>query len=217
LIALRDALNHYLPQAIAIAPVRGGTTVWVTGPEKLDARDLARAAEARGVLIEPVSHYYAGANAPRNVFRLSVTGISLARIRSGMIALSELIHELSEGKAHRFDPRKTKLLSHNQLRRAIPGATLLYKTVYGEPCTIELHRNGEMVGRSGYANEDQDRGRWWIENGKWCRQWQNWAYGEPSKYRTEIKGDRIHWFNEEGRRVDSAIFVRADARPAAPE
>lgn len=217
LIALRDALNHYLPKAIAIAPVRGGTTVWVTGPEKLDARDLARAAEARGVLIEPVSHYYAGANAPRNVFRLSVTGISLARIRPGMIALSELIHELSEGKAHRFDPRKTKLLSHNELRKVIPGATLLYKTVYGEPCTIELHRNGEMVGRSGYANEDQDRGRWWIENGKWCRQWQNWAYGEPSKYRTEIKGDRIHWFNEEGRRVDSAIFVRADARPAAPE
>lgn len=215
LIALRDALNHYLPRAATIAPVRGGTTVWVNGPENLDARDLARAAEARGVLIEPVSHYYEGSSAPRNVFRMGVTGIPVEKIRPGMVALSELIHELSAGKNMWLDPRKTKLLSQSELRKIIPGATLLYKTVYGDPCTIELHRNGEMVGRAGYANEDQDRGRWWIEDGKWCRQWQNWAYGEPSKYRTQIKGDRIHWFNEKGRLVDSAIFVRPGASPAA--
>ncbi|MGA9796179.1 MAG: PLP-dependent aminotransferase family protein [Rhizomicrobium sp.] len=208
MIALRDALNHYLPRTIAVAPVRGGTTFWVRGPEKLDARDLARAAESRGVLIEPVSQYYAQGKAPENIFRLSVTGIAAEKIRPGIVALSELIHEMSAGKHLRLDPQKTKLLSHAELRKLIPGTTLLYKTVYGDPCTIELHRNGEMTGRAGYANEDQDRGRWWIEDGKWCRQWQNWAYGETSKYRTQIKGDRIHWFNEKGRLVDSAIFVR---------
>jgi GntR family transcriptional regulator/MocR family aminotransferase len=65
-----------------------------------------------------------------------------------------------------------------------------------------------MVGRAGYANEDQDRGRWWIEDGMWCRQWEKWAYGEISKYRTRIERDRIQWFNEKGRLVDSAVFVR---------
>jgi GntR family transcriptional regulator/MocR family aminotransferase len=209
MIALRDALNHYLPQAIAIAPMRGGTTFWVRGPEGMDARDLARAAEARGVLIEPVGHYYANKSAPPNIFRLSVTGITVDKIRPGMVTLSNLIHEMSAGEHLRLDPRQTKILSQSELRKIIPGATLLYKTVYGDPCTIELRRNGEMIGRAGYANEDQDRGRWWIEDGKWCRQWQHWAYGEASKYRTQIKGDRIHWFNEQGRLVDSAVFVRA--------
>ena len=211
LIALRDALNHYLPKAVAIAPVRGGTTVWVTGPEDLDANDLARAAEAQGVLIEPVSHYYASSTAPRNVFRLAVTGIPVDRIRPGIAALSEIIHALSGSKNVWFDRRKTKFLGQRELRKLMPGSTLLYRTVYGDPCTIELHRNGEMIGRAGYANEDQDRGRWWIEDGKWCRQWQNWAYGETLKYRTEIKGDRIQWFSDRGRLVDSAIFVRAEA------
>jgi GntR family transcriptional regulator/MocR family aminotransferase len=213
--ALRDALNHYLPQAVAIPPMRGGTAFWVRGPEGLDARDLARAAEARGVLIEPVGHYYADTAAPPNAFRLSVTGIPADKIRPGMVTLSDLIHEMSAGKHLWLDPLETKLLTQSELRKVIPGATLLYKTVYGDPCTIELQRNGEMIGRAGYANEDQDRGRWWIEDGKWCRQWQNWAYGEASKYRTQIRGDRIQWFNEKGRLVDSAVFVRAGQPPPA--
>jgi GntR family transcriptional regulator/MocR family aminotransferase len=211
MIALRDALNHYLPQSIAIAPVRGGTTFWVRGPEGLDARDLARSAEQRGVLIEPVSHYYASVSAPANVFRMSVTGIAAGKIRAGVATLSELIREMSAGKW--LDPRTSKWLSARELKKLIPGATFLYKTVYGEPCTIELQRGGEMIGRAGYANEDHDQGRWWIEDGLWCRQWQNWAYGETSKYRTRIEGDRIQWFNTQGRLIDSAIFVQAGQAP----
>jgi hypothetical protein len=49
--------------------------------------------------------------------------------------------------------------------------------------------------------------------GLWCRQWQNWAYGEASKYRTRIEGDRIQWFNAQGRLIDSAIFVPAGPMP----
>lgn len=216
LIALRDALNHYLPQSIAVAPVRGGTTFWVRGPESLDARDLAREADRRGVLIEPVSHHYARGSAPANVFRMCVTGIPVEKIRQGVATLSEVIRDLSAGCVLRLDPRKAKWLGAAELKRLIPGSTFLYKTVYGEPCTIELHRHGEMVGRAGYANEDHDRGRWWIQDGLWCRQWQNWAYGEVSRYRTRIEGDRIQWFNENGRLVDSAVFVRRGQGGVAP-
>ena len=38
LLALRDALNHYLVQLIDIPPLQGGTAYWVTGPESLDVR-----------------------------------------------------------------------------------------------------------------------------------------------------------------------------------
>ncbi len=85
-MALRDALNHYLPQSIAISPVRGGTTFWVRGPEGLDAGHLARAAESRGVLIETVSQYYATGDFPNNIFRMGVTGIPAENIRAGVTA-----------------------------------------------------------------------------------------------------------------------------------
>lgn len=211
LVALRDALNHYLPQTVAIAPVRGGTTLWVHGPEGVDARDLARAAESHGVLIEPVDHYYASDTPPSNVFRLSITGIPKERIRPGVAALSNVIRELSAGSLVTLDPGKAHWLKARELQRIIPGATFLYKTVYGDPCTIELHRGGRMVGRSGYANEEQDEGSWWIENDLWCRRWDNWAYGETAKYRTRLEYDQIQWFNEAGRLVDSAVFVRGNS------
>jgi GntR family transcriptional regulator/MocR family aminotransferase len=208
LLALRDALNHYRPQPIAIAPVRGGTTYWVRGPEGLDARDLARAAEARGVLIEPVDAYYASGQAPANVFRMGVTGIPAHRIRDGVAMLAETIAALAGGRIPHLDLAGRDWLRAEELRRVMAGATLLYKTVYGEPCTIELMRDGTMAGRAGYANEDRDDGRWWIEDDRWFRQWKGWAYGEASGYLTRIEGDRVQWFNAQGRLVDSAILVK---------
>lgn len=208
LLALRDALNHYLPQSIAIAPVRGGTTFWVQGPRGLDARDIARAAESRGVLIEPVSAYYAAGEAPAHVFRMGVTGISQHRIRDGVATLAETIRDLADGSIPRLDLKRREWLRGEELRRAMAGATLLYKTVYGEPCTIELLRDGTMSGRSGYANEDRDEGRWWIEDDRWCRQWSSWAYGETSTFLTRIEGGQVQWFNQKGKLVDSALFVR---------
>ncbi len=83
LLALRDALNHYLVHLIDIPPVRGGTAYWVTGPESVDVQELMAAAETRGVLIQPASHFYSGGSAPRNVFRMSVSGIPEERIRPG--------------------------------------------------------------------------------------------------------------------------------------
>lgn len=207
LLALRDALNHYLPQLVAIPPVRGGTTYWVRGPEGLDVEDVARAAEARGVLIEPVMHYYAGDDAPANVFRMGVTGIPEERIRSGVWELAEVVRDMTGGGKILSDA-DTECPSGAELRRVMPGATFLYKTVYGDPCTIELLPGGEMNGRAGYANEDRDTGRWWIEDDLWCRQWNNWAYGEVSRFRIRLVGERIQWINARGSVVDSAVFVR---------
>ena len=56
LIALRDALNHYRPLSIAVAPVEGGTSYWVKGPKGLDAQAVIRAAEARGITVSVEYH-----------------------------------------------------------------------------------------------------------------------------------------------------------------
>jgi len=207
--ALRDALNHYLQQSVAIAPLRGGATYWVRGPAHLDVADFAAEAERRGVLIEPVGPYYAEGKGPANIFRMGVTSLPIDRIRQGVAVLADLMRSLP-GTASSFPGRVESRLEGEALRSAMSGAVLLCKTVYADPCTIELFPDGSMVGRAGYANEDCDEGRWWVEGDLWLRQWNRWSYGEVSSLKTVIAGDRIGWFDREDRLVDSAVLRRAD-------
>jgi GntR family transcriptional regulator/MocR family aminotransferase len=207
--ALRDALNHYLQQSVAIAPLRGGATYWVRGPDHLDVGAFAALAEQRGVLIEPVGPYFADGKGPKNVFRMGVTSLPVDRIREGVATLADLIRDQPDG-ARAFPHSADQRLTGDALRTALSGSVLLCKTIYGDPCTIELSADGQMVGRAGYANEDCDVGRWWIEGEVWRRQWSRWSYGEISSLMTVIVGDRIGWFDTGGRLVDSAVIRHAE-------
>ncbi len=204
--ALRDALNHYLQQSIAITPVRGGTAYWVRGPDELDVNFLAREAARRGILIEPVEHYFAGSEHPQSSFRMGITGVPVEKIRPAVQSLAMLIHDLISGRQEQLDTAAGNWLKGEELRAALAGATILCRTVYGDPCTIELLEDGRMLGRAGYANEDCDVGRWWVEGDRWNRQWQQWAYGEATSFFTVIEGERIKWFDGTHRQVDSAIL-----------
>lgn len=208
LLALRNALNHYRPSSIAIAPVDGGTTYWVRGPADLDARVLIHAAEARGILIEPADDWFALPDGPKNMFRLGVTGLPASEIRAGIEALSEVMLELERADPASAPDAVTGWLEPEALDAAMRGVTLLYNTVYGELCTIVLAADGSMTGRSGYAGEEQDSGRWWVEGDKWFRQWRNWAFGEALGFHVRISGDHISWLDEQGRVVDNAVLSR---------
>jgi GntR family transcriptional regulator / MocR family aminotransferase len=206
LLALRDALNHYLVHLVDIPPVQGGTACWVTGPEPLEGRELKAAAEARGVLIQPAAHFYSGGCAPRQVFRLSVSGIPEERIRPGVEALGRVLRALLARE--RRAPEPFIYLAEDELRARMQGATLLCRTVYGDPLTIELHADGTMSGRAGFASEDLDQGRWWLEGEFWCRQWQEWSYGQVARFRVVLEGNRIQWVSADGRLIDSGLLSR---------
>lgn len=211
--ALRDALNHYLHKFVAIESVFGHSAYRVRGPTGMNSVELARAALALGVLIEPAQDGEAA-----NVFYMGVTSLPKEHIRAGVELLSRLIRGgdrpgLGSG-AGSLQATPARILGNKALRRAMSGTTLLYNTVYGEPCTIEVRVDGTLVGRAGYANEDCDTGRWWIEGQRWCRQWENWAYGEPAGYATAIEGDQVRWFNADGLLVDTALIVRGKRRRA---
>jgi GntR family transcriptional regulator/MocR family aminotransferase len=212
LITLRDALNHYRPKSIAIAPVQGGTTYWVRGPEGLDANVLVRAAEAKGILLEPAQAWYALPDGPKNMFRLGVTSLPARAIRSGIAKLAKVIETLDAGAFSSEVADKKKWLSSRSLRAKLGGAILLSKTVYGDPCTIELHADGRMSGRAGYAGEDHDEGQWWIEGDTWYRKWQNWAFGETLGFHVHIEGDHISWLNEAGMIMDTAVISSGNQR-----
>lgn len=209
LIALRDALNHYRPESIAVPPVEGGTAYWVRGPENLDAEQLVQAAEAQGILIEPVHAYFAEPDRHQNMFRLGITSIPQDRIRPGVELLSRIMRDLS-GRDTGSVPVELETLSAGEIRQVVAGASLRYKTVYGEPCTIEVRADGTLSGRAGYANEDRDQGVWWIDGDRWYRRWDHWAYGEEAGFFIHIEGDALSWISNDGRVVDSATLITAN-------
>ncbi len=208
--ALRDALNHYRPNFQTL-PTQGGTVFWILCPDHIDVLTLTREAAKRGILIEPDSHFYANHDKARNCFRMGVTSIPADRIRDGVARLRELMWEVASGEAEFLDADDPHLLRGKELQRVMSGSTWIYKTVYNDPATFELHQDGSMLGRAGHANEERDEGKWWVEGDLWCRQWHQWAYGEPSSYFITLKGQHLKLYNREKRLVDSAIIhVRED-------
>jgi GntR family transcriptional regulator / MocR family aminotransferase len=205
--ALRDALQHYLHKFVSIEAVPGSSAYRVIGPAGMNAYELARAAAELGVLIEPED------SGRPEVFRMGVTSIPKERIRAGVEQLARLIRGDRKLGSRRLQDETSAPLSGKELQRVLSGSTWLYNTVYGEPCTIELKPDGELVGRAGYANDDCDRGRWWIENDRWSRQWEQWAYGEVNAYRVVLEGDQVRLFNNDGLLVDTSLIVRSPTRP----
>ena len=206
-IALRDALNHYLHQRVSIDTSPGASAYWVSVPAGMDARELARQAAAIGVLVEPGC-----LRDGREALCMGVTGIAAARIREGVRNLARLVRGDLSPSSRRIEEDPVAPLQGKALRRAMAGASWLYSTVYGEPCTLEIHADGNLSGTAGYAGEDCDRGHWWIEGDRWYRQWRQWAYGEVSGYAVVLDGDQIRLYGEDGFQADTAVLIRASKR-----
>jgi len=214
-IALRDALNNMRGIPMEISPEVGGTTYWVRTPDDFDVENLAIEAERHGILIEPVSRYYANKDAAENCFRMGVTSIVVDKIRPGVERLVRLIRNLVKGQVEHLSTSSGTWLTGNALRSAMSGATVLYREVYGAPCTIVYHPDGLMTGRLGFANEDQDQGTWRVEGDRFFRRWDRWVYGEEHGYYIVIDEDKIKWFNADKQIVDSA-FIRKTGGQSLP-
>lgn len=207
-MALRDALNHYLHTTVQIETMPGVSAYWVRCRDGQDAQALATRAAQAGVLIQP-----ARLGGARDAFTMGVTSIPEERIRDGVRILARVFHaSRTSGNA---DAGMRKCLSDASLRSAIAGKVLLYNTVYGEPCTIRVCRSGELIGMAGYASDDPDRGRWWIEDGRWHRQWENWAYGEAEGFAVAIDGGQVYWYDDSGNLVDQAVILDKPRRKSA--
>ena len=86
---LLEALARWLPDCV-VSEAHGGSGAWVQGPPGLDASVLAQAAQARGVLIEPGSVFFARPTAAQNrCFRMGYSAIPSAAIEAGVRALRE--------------------------------------------------------------------------------------------------------------------------------
>jgi GntR family transcriptional regulator/MocR family aminotransferase len=85
-----EALKQHLPESSRV-PSFGGTSFWVKGPQRLDSEELARAAAAKGVLIEPGRVTFGAPDAPRNFYRLAFSSIDEQKIEPGIRILADLV------------------------------------------------------------------------------------------------------------------------------
>jgi GntR family transcriptional regulator/MocR family aminotransferase len=194
-----------------ISPEVGGTTYWVRTPEDFDVRNLAIEAEKHGILVEPVAHYYSNQASAENCFRMGVTSLTVEKIRPGVERLVKLIRDLVKGQVEHLENSAGEWLRGVELEERMSGATVLYREVYGAPCTIEHLPGGKMKGRLGFGNEDRDSGTWRVEGDLFYRKWKRWVYGDETAYYIVIDGDKIKYFNTEKQIVDAAYIRLADS------
>lgn len=86
--ALHEALSRHLPE-FQVSQGGGGSSLWVQGPQGLDSRALAKAAQRQGVLIEPGDVFFHEPT-PYNFFRMGFSAINTERIEPGVEALSQV-------------------------------------------------------------------------------------------------------------------------------
>lgn len=86
---LLEAMSRWMPDCV-VSHARGGSGAWVQGPAGLDATVLAQAAQARGVLIEPGSVFFARPTATQNrCFRMGYSAIPSVSIEVGVRELHQ--------------------------------------------------------------------------------------------------------------------------------
>lgn len=81
---LMGALGRYLPE-YKLSPSLGGSGAWVRGPSGVNATDLAKRCEARGVLIEPGAVFFNRPSiATQSFFRMGYSAIPGSLIEAGV-------------------------------------------------------------------------------------------------------------------------------------
>lgn len=216
-IALRRAVNYYLLPYVDIAPAQGGTALWLRVSDDVDVDYLAQAAAARGILIEPIRDYYSDSQLAGNYFRLGITSIPEAQIKDGVDQLRDLIESVSANRVETLQDARGQRLNSHSIRSTLANKTMLCPIAYGDPCSIDVASSGKLSGRAGYANEDCDSGKWWIEGDLWCRQWDRWAWGEVGRYHVVTDKNIFKLFDEQGRLIDQGVLVDIDCNDAATE
>ncbi len=100
-----EALRDELPDFAFTLP-QGGASIWVRAPAWVDAAELAAVARRHGVLIEAGDVFFARPPYPCPFFRLRLSSIPAAQIRSGIHALAVAVAELARARGESRPPAR---------------------------------------------------------------------------------------------------------------
>ncbi len=97
---LSEAMETHFPGWAQVSAF-GGSSFWVSGPPDLDARELAKEALTRGVLIEPGDVFFTRPAQGMSYFRLGFSSIHAEKIEKGIEFLAESYENLSKRRLKR--------------------------------------------------------------------------------------------------------------------
>lgn len=199
---LEDSLNYYFPQTGGARPAFSGTAFWIEGPEDLDSNKLAEVAKDQGILIEAGESFYSSGKV-KHCFRLGFAAIPIQNIREGIANLARLTQQLLPPE--HINTASGVLVQGDRLRELLTGSTLRAGDCYQVPFDVIFQKDGKMLGLSTHPG-DEDEGYWWIENGRWCRQWKRWQFAEERSFSVMVHGKIFKWFDEAGWCVNQGIL-----------
>jgi hypothetical protein len=136
--------------------------------------------------------------------RLFVIGFSLTNL-----AFNGINHTLTAQSGTR-----PPVFSGEDIMRILPGHTLLAQDEHG-PFWMYYPEPGTVWGHTG--NGDVDVGRWWVEDGRYCRSWRRWYEGSSQCWLLASSGeDRIAWVLEDGTIQGESLIQSGNAIGARP-
>lgn len=93
-MTLTNAMREALPE-FELVPITGGSSCWIKAPEGVDTQQLATAALAQGVVVEPGHVFYHHPSAQnKNYLRLGFASIDTPKIPEGIRLLAKAYHSL---------------------------------------------------------------------------------------------------------------------------
>jgi hypothetical protein len=128
--------------------------------------------------------------------RRRLAAVTFAALCASFIALG--------GQARANSSDSGKMLEGSDLRRAVAGKRIYLSTPFGGEFPLfyradgRVDGSGEAVGLGRFL-KPSDSGRWWVDGGRLCQQWQTWYDGKVFCFRVSEKGPgRIGWVRDDG-------------------
>lgn len=95
---MMDALDRYMPAEVKYTRPEGGLFVWCTLPDGVDLTEFARRSLERKVAVVPGTAFNCDEKAPSRSFRITYSTPTEEQIKKGVMILSEVIKEMTEGR-----------------------------------------------------------------------------------------------------------------------
>ena len=125
--------------------------------------------------------------------------------RGAFSAILFALFLVSPVHAETLESTEGQRLSSEEIATSVSGQKLEARTANGREIRVTFDPDGTMAGRMGGS---RDRGKWWVENDQFCRQWNNWVGRKQNCYVVVKDGAMYKWFESDGKLAWKGIFSK---------